>query len=226
MKFTVSANLRKISVITAELQQIKTKVRFSYHYPIILLQHSCTWIHTAHSCHGRTDNNRKTQESQDKADGKQTLVPQKANTVCLCADDVLTREKLSAYHDSYAEAMAKYGLQRGIRGSEARHTTTAQYYRDLKRQTGELETNVRQLQTERQQAKQELDEVRKEIKSEKLEAAKAEVKTALVAKVGSLFGGSKQKEFEHKNEDLQNRMQELEKEACNEKNNMPNKYRK
>lgn len=53
--------------------------------------------------------------------------------------------------------MAKYGLQRGIRGSEARHTTTAQYYRNLKRQTGELEANVRQLQTERQQAERQLD---------------------------------------------------------------------
>ena len=157
MKFTVSANLRKISRISVELQQIKTKVWLSYHYPIILLQQSYTWIHTAHSYHSRTDNNRKTQESQDKADGKQTLVPQKANTVRLCADDVLTREKLVAYHDSYAKAMEKYGLQRGIRGSEARHTTTAQYYRDLKRQTGELEANVQQLQTEQQQAEQQLD---------------------------------------------------------------------
>ena len=87
--------------------------------------------------------------------------------------------------------MAKYGLQRGIRGSEARHTTTAQYYRDLKRQTGELEANVRQLQTAQQQAERQLDEVRKEIKSEKLEAAKTEAKTALVAKVGSLLGSGK-----------------------------------
>lgn len=47
------------------------------------------------------------------------------NTVRLCADDVLTREKLVTYHDSYAKAMEKYGLQRGVRGSEARHTTTA-----------------------------------------------------------------------------------------------------
>ena len=72
----------------------------------------------------------------------------KANAVRLCADDLLTREKLVAYHDSYAEAMAKYGLQRGVRGSEARHTTTAQYYRDLKRQTGELEADNRTLQGE------------------------------------------------------------------------------
>ena len=92
-----------------------------------------------------------------KARKKQTEVKRsyckKANTVRLCADDVLTREKLVAYHDSYARVMEKYGLQRGVRGSEARHTTTAQYYRDLKRQTGELEANVQQLQTEQQQTK-------------------------------------------------------------------------
>lgn len=138
-----------------------------------------------------------------------TVVPivtgerRKANAVRLCADDLLTRERLVAYHDSYAAAMAKYGLQRGIRGSEARHTTTAQYYRDLKRQTGELEANVQQLQTERQQAKQELDEVKKEIKSEKLEAAKTEAKAALVAKVGSLLGSGRLKELEADNRTLQ-----------------------
>ena len=123
----------------------------------------------------------------------------------LCADDVLTREKLITYHDSYAKAMEKYGLQRGVRGSEARHTTTAQYYRDLKRQTNELEANVQQLQTKQQQAEQQLDEVRQEVKSEKLEDAKTEAKAAFVAKVGSLFGGGKLKEVEHRNEDLQSR---------------------
>lgn len=66
----------------------------------------------------------------------------KTDAVRLYADDMLTREKLVAYHDCYAEAMERYGLQRNIRGAEARHTTTAQYYRDLKRQTGELEANV------------------------------------------------------------------------------------
>ena len=99
---------------------------------------------------------------QKQIEGKRTY-RKKANAVRLCADDLLTRERLVAYHDSYATSMAKYGLQRGIRGSEARHTTTAQYYRDLKRRTGELEANVRQLQTEQQQAERQLDEVRKEI---------------------------------------------------------------
>lgn len=137
-----------------------------------------------------------------QAEGKRTY-RKKANAVRLCADDLLTRERLVAYHDSYAKAMAKYGLQRGVRGSEARHTTTAQYYRDLKRQTGELEANVQQLQTEQRQAERQLDEVRKEIKSEKLETAKTEAKMALVAKVGSLLGSGKLKELEADNRTLQ-----------------------
>ena len=146
-----------------------------------------------------TGERRKARKKQ--AEGKRTY-RKKANAVRLCADDLLTREKLVAYHDSYAKAMAKYGLQRGIRGSEARHTT-AQYYRDLKRQTGELEANVQQLQTEQRQAERQLDEVRKEIKSEKLEATKTEAKTALVAKVGSLLGSGKLKELEADNRTLQ-----------------------
>lgn len=157
-----------------------------------------------------TGERRKAKKKQ--TEGKRSY-RKKANTVRLCADDVLTREKLVTYHDSYAKAMEKYGLQRGVRGSEARHTTTAQYYRDLKRKTGELEANMRQLQTEQQQAEQQLDEVRQEVKSEKLEAAKTEAKAAFVAKVGSLFGGGKLKEFEHRNEDLQKRIQKLEEEA-------------
>lgn len=147
-----------------------------------------------------TGERRKAKKKQE--DGKRSY-RKKANIVRLCADDVLTREKLVAYHDSYAKAMGKYGLQRGVRGSEARHTTTAQYYRDLIRQTSELEANVQQLQTEQQQAEQQLDEVRQEVKSEKLEAVKTEAKAAFVAKVGSLFGGGKLKELEADNRTLQ-----------------------
>ena len=151
-----------------------------------------------------TGERRKAKKKQ--TDGKRSY-RKKANTVRLCADDVLTREKLVTYHDSYAKAMEKYGLQRGVCGSEARHTTTAQYYRDLKRQTGELEANVQQLQTEQQQAEQQLDKVRQEVKSEKLEAAKTEAKAAFVAKVGSLFGSNKLKE---EREELQQRISALE----------------
>ena len=125
----------------------------------------------------------------------------------LCADNLLTHERLAAYHDCYAAAIVKYGLKRGVRGSEARYTTTAQYYRDLKRQTGELEANVQQLQTEQKQAERQLNEARKEIKSEKLEAAKTEAKAAFVAKVGSLLGSNRLKA---EREELQQRISALE----------------
>lgn len=75
------------------------------------------------------------------------------------------------------------------------------------RYTGELEVSVKQLQTEHQRAERQLDEVRKEIKSEKLEAAKTEAKTALVARVGSLLGSGKLKA---EREELQQRIFTLE----------------
>lgn len=123
----------------------------------------------------------------------------KADAVRLCADDVLNRDKLVTYHDDYAKVMQKYGLQRGVRGSEARHTTTAQYYRDLKRQTGELETGVQQLQSEKKEAEKQLLLVKREIGTERLEAVKTEAKAALIAKVGSLLGSGEIKELKQEN---------------------------
>ncbi len=38
------------------------------------------------------------------------------------------REKLSKFQDSYAEAMSPLGLERGIKGSRAKHTAVKQYY--------------------------------------------------------------------------------------------------
>jgi 5S rRNA maturation endonuclease (ribonuclease M5) len=38
------------------------------------------------------------------------------------------REKLSQFQDSYANALSPLGLERGIKGSRAKHTTVKQYY--------------------------------------------------------------------------------------------------
>lgn len=146
-----------------------------------------------------TGERRKTKKEQ--AEGKRTY-RKKTNAARLCADDVLNRDRLIAYHDDYAKAMAKYGLQRGVRGSEARHTTTAQYYRELKRQTGELEAGVQQLQTERKATEKRLEQVKREIGTERLEAVKTEAKTALIAKVGSLLGSGEIKELKQENQQL------------------------
>lgn len=138
---------------------------------------------------------------QKQTDGKRSY-RKKADAARLCADDVLNRDKLIGYHDDYAKIMDKYGLQRGVRGSEARHVTTAQYYRDLKRQTGKLETGVQQLQEEREEAEKQLKQVKKEIGTQKLEAVKIEAKAALIAKVGSLLGSGEIKELKQENRRL------------------------
>lgn len=39
--------------------------------------------------------------------------------------------KLKQYQDTYAQTMNKYGLQRGVDGSLARHVSTSQYYKEL-----------------------------------------------------------------------------------------------
>ena len=129
----------------------------------------------------------------------------------MCADDLFNRQTLVAYHDNYARVMAKYGLQRGVRGSEARHTTTMQYYRDLKKKNEVLETETRLLQEKKAEAQEELKQVKAEIRTDKLKNAATDTATALASSVGSLFGSGKMKSLERRNEDLQDRILELEK---------------
>lgn len=75
----------------------------------------------------------------------------------LCADDVMTRVKLKAYQDSYAEAMSKYGLERGIVGSEARHITTQEFYRNAIAQQQNLQDNIGELLKIEEQKRQEVE---------------------------------------------------------------------
>lgn len=78
----------------------------------------------------------------------------KKDTVRLCADDIMTKTKMVEYQDSYAIAMAKYGLERGIRGSEAKHITTAEYYRDIFEQTQTMQEEIDSLQMQKGEGEQ------------------------------------------------------------------------
>ena len=69
----------------------------------------------------------------------------------LCADDVMTRVKLKEYQDSYAEAMKKYGLERGILGSEARHISTQEFYRNAIAQKQGLQENIKELHEQKEE---------------------------------------------------------------------------
>lgn len=144
---------------------------------------------------------RRKAKNKTAEEGKRTY-RKKANAVRLCTDDVLNRDKMIGYHDSYAQAMSKYGLKRGIRGSDARHTTTAQYYRNIKRETDRLQNCMKLLQSDINEAQQFLQKTKSEVNTEKLQAAKTEAKTAFVSKIGSLLGSGKLKEVEQANKKL------------------------
>ena len=109
-------------------------------------------------------------------------------------------KNLIRYQDTYAEQMAAYGLQRGIKGAEAQHISTHEYYRSLIAQGEDLQANVTQLLEEQEkarlmiaeaeQAKKDLARIKSAIKREQRHAcmvvaeceqtrlkAKAEAKT-------------------------------------------------
>lgn len=124
------------------------------------------------------------------------------DTARLCADDIMTRAKLKSYQDTYAQAMSRYGLQRSIDGSEAKHISTRQYYRDLMQQTEQLRTDIGQLQDRKETAQEELKQAKNEVQTEKLKGAATTAATNIAESVGSLFGSNKVKSLERENSAL------------------------
>ena len=143
------------------------------------------------------------------AEGKKRYKKKNPNAARLCADDVLTREKFTEYHTSYAAAMAKYGLQRGVEGSEARHISTQQFYRDLFTQNENLKESIGNLQEEREQNQRELSRIKSEIKTEKLKSTAVDVATSAIEGIGSVFGSSRVKMQQQEIEELKSENAEL-----------------
>ena len=132
----------------------------------------------------------KLEREKNAQSGKRTYRTKK-DRPRLCADDVMARDKLKAYQTTYAEAMAKYGLQRGVEGSEAKHISTQQYYREvfvrknemaeqienLKEQQKTLTVDIAALQAQQRAAQTDcniIDEQRRK-KKEELEKAETEL---------------------------------------------------
>lgn len=118
------------------------------------------------------------------------------------AYEIMIRAKLKSYQDTYAQAMSRYGLQRGIDGSEAKHISTRQYYRDLMQQAEQLQTDIAQLQDRKETAQEELKQAKKEVQTEKLKGAATTAATNIAERVGSLFGSNKVKTLERENSAL------------------------
>lgn len=138
----------------------------------------------------------------EQTTGKKKYRKKSTDTARLCADDVMSRVRLKEYQNTYADQMANYGLQRGIDGSEAKHVTTSQYYRNLLTQSESVQENITRLLEQKEQAEQELSSVKADIKKEKLKNSAADVGATLLDGVGSLFGSSKTKQQQQQIEAL------------------------
>ena len=130
------------------------------------------------------------------------------NSNRLCADDVMARNKLKHYQNTYATAMAKYGLRRGIEGSEAKHISTTEYYRDLHIQNQQLEQekNIKQ---------SELKSIEKNISSKRI-----------VENFANAITGSKTKKLEKENQQMKQEINILRINSEREKGKMQNTFSK
>ena len=117
---------------------------------------------------------------QEAENGKRKYKTKK-NKIRLCADDLLTPKKLEEYQTSYAEQMRPFGLSRGVQGSEAKHRTNMEYYKETK-----------QKQLEEEELIQKVRELEKQ-------AGKLRVKGTLY----SLFGNSELDKAEQRIEELE-----------------------
>lgn len=97
---------------------------------------------------------------QDEQNGKKKYRKKSPQDVRLCADDVMARHKLKHYQDTYAQAMNKYGLQRGVDGSLAKHIPTSQYYKELVERQDSLQENIETLLGLEEEAQKKLKKVK------------------------------------------------------------------
>ena len=150
---------------------------------------------------------------QEEQNGKKKYRKKNPQDVRLCADDVMARHRLKHYQDTYAQAMNKYGLQRGVDGSLAKHISTMQYYKQLVEQQDSLQENIENLLGLEEEAMKKLKQVKEEINVQKMKGAAMNATTAIADGVSSLFGGSKVKRLEEENENLKRNIVNLQKQV-------------
>ena len=150
---------------------------------------------------------------QEEQNGKKKYRKKNPQDVRLCADDVMARHRLKHYQDTYAQAMNKYGLQRGVDGSLAKQIYTMQYYKQLVEQQDSLQENIENLLGLEEEAMKKLKQVKGEINVQKMKGAAVNATTAIADGVSSLFGGSKVKRLEEENENLKRNIVNLQKQV-------------
>lgn len=143
---------------------------------------------------------------REQKEGKRQYRKKSSQPVRLCADDVMTRANLKHYQNTYAEAMNKYGLQRGIEGSEARHVSTSEYYKELINQQESIQENIDNLLRQEKGVQEQLKQAKKEVNTEKLKGAAVNATTNIVEGISSVLGSGKTKRLEQENTRLKQQL--------------------
>lgn len=131
---------------------------------------------------------RRKAKAEQEQTGKKKYRKKNPENARLCADDVMSRVKLKEYQNTYAERMQYYGLERGIEGSEARHISTSQYYRDLMNQSKSVREDLTALQKNKEQAEKELSNIKGKIKTQNLKGTFINVANSAAKGLGSILG--------------------------------------
>lgn len=117
-------------------------------------------------------NKKKQEQTDDKP--KRKYKKKNPNRPRLCCDDVMAKAKLIEYQDNYGEAMNKYGLERGIKGSDARHITLTEFYRNQAVESQNLQTNIGGLLAVEEAKRQSIEELKRQEQEAKLKSRQAE----------------------------------------------------
>jgi len=147
----------------------------------------------------------KLKEQKQKSTSKKKYKTKDPNTTRLCVDDVMTRVKLKEYQNTYAEKMQVYGLERGIDGSEARHITQPQYYRELYQKNKTMQADIDVLLQQKEAEQKKLEELKSQVKKQEV------VKSAKSALLG-IFSNSEKDKLENENQKLKDKIDKLDKE--------------
>ncbi|NDV80206.1 hypothetical protein D0T57_14740 [Dysgonomonas sp. 511] len=124
----------------------------------------------------KLEDNNQLQKPNEEQKPKRTYKKKDPNRPRLCVDDVMAREKLIEYQDTYAVAMAKYGLERGMKGSDARHITLTEHYRNQTIESNNLQINIEQLLAVEEAKRQRIEELKQQEQDAKLKFVQAEEK--------------------------------------------------
>lgn len=189
----------------------------------------------------------KQEQAKNAANGKKSY-RKKKDGPRLCADDVMARPKLKAYQTSYADTMAKYGLKRGIEGSEAKHITGSQFYREvfvrkneiarqvenlkeqqqtlsvdvtaLKAQQADAQADYHTIDEQRRKKRQELEQVKHELAKTQVKQKAATATETVLDGIVSLFDDSKLKKSEREIDALKQENTTLQKEIETQKSTL------